>query len=168
MMRTVAKRWSVFAVLLAACGGGGVSKSGGGGGGDGAGGSRCDLAAINLGDARRVSWWQPPCRPSTPIDARIQSEEEFRALFRCGRDVPSGIDFTRDQLIVESRDLSPAGGAGEIVDDGSTVTRVGYFRSPCLGDPLPTPITIQVEYLLPAGEERQFADASCTIREVCR
>ena len=93
----------------------------------------------------------------------MASEQEFAQAFVCKGTTPSGIDFKKDQLVVDNRQLSPAGAGGAIYDDGSTVTYVSYFRNPCPGDPQPMPMPYTVTYLLPAGAQRAFAEKTCTV-----
>ncbi len=151
--------WIAVAWLLVACGGADHPKNHDGEG--------CDLAAIGLADTQPIPFWKPPdgCTRSgdTPGDAVIHSAEELAGYYSCAAGVDAGIDFATSQLVLEARDLSPAGGTGEMRGDADKVTRLAYFRSPCPGDPMPMPITIEVAYLLPAGDARPIADASCNV-----
>jgi hypothetical protein len=132
--------------------------------------SGCHPRALGLGDAKPLTHWKPPppCRVngggnSTP--AMIRSEEEFHTRFQC--QVPSGIDFARDELVVSQRSLSPGGAGFDVVDDGAKVTFVSRFRPPCEGDPHPMPMPWTVTFLLPKDAKRTFGETSCTLTREC-
>src|SRR5688500_9961053 len=120
-------------LALTACAG---TSGGRGGGGDGTmDRSACTPAKLGLGAATPVPMWKPPagCRAPTGGSGQspITSEQEFTDAFSCDTPTASGIDCTQHQLIVDQRDLSPAGVGGEAFDDGAKVTYVSHFRSPC-------------------------------------
>jgi hypothetical protein len=94
----------------------------------------------------------------------IRSEETYAQTFKCG---PSGIDFTLNELVVSTRTLSPAGEGGDIVDDGKTVTFINVFRMPCPGAPMARPMDYDIEFLLPAGSPRTFAETGCALDARC-
>ena len=154
-----------FGILMLAAGC--AAKSSGSGSGQPDGADTCDLAALGLGSARNVPAWTPPvaCKQSDGAGAAgiVRTEEGFRARFICANGASSGIDFQQNQLVVQVRTLSPAGVGGEIADDGKTVTYVSHFRRNCPDEPRPMPMGYTVMFLLPAGADRQFADASCTV-----
>ena len=128
----------------------------------------CDLAALGLGSAKAVPFWQPPagCEAiggPAPATIPVASEQEFAVQFTCAGGVTSGIDFARDQIVVQHRHLSPASAGGEVVDDGTTVTFVTHYRHNCPDDPRPMPMEYSATFLIPAGAKRAFADTYCTV-----
>lgn len=124
----------------------------------------CDLAALGLGAGHEVPAWTLPAGCTATggdLAGTVTSEKDFAARWTCTG--ASGIDFAKDQLVIESRSLSPAEVGGQVVDDGKTVTFVHHFRQTCPEDPRPMPMGTTVMYLLPAGAQRAHADASCTV-----
>jgi hypothetical protein len=102
------------------------------------------------------------------MPAIVRSESELAAVISCAVPAPSGIDFTRNKLVVVTRMLSPAGMGTDVLDDGTTVTFVARERRPCPNDPLPMPISYTIAFLLPADAPRAFADRSCAVDTPCR
>jgi hypothetical protein len=131
--------------------------------------SGCNLASIGLAAARPTPTFQIPagCTPGSAGDASpIRNEDAFHATFHCT--APSGIDFTKSELHVVMRALSPAGVGMQVVDDGTTVTLVALYRDPCPNEPPPMPMQVPVAYLLPAGAVRAVAaDRSCKVASSC-
>lgn len=131
----------------------------------------CAPAQLGLGAARQLQPWAAPAectaRNGGPAPTAITSEQAFAERFTCPAGAKSGVDFTKQQLMVADRTLSPAGAGTTIVDDGTTVTFIQRERSPCPGDPLPMPIGYTLGFVLPAGAERKFADRSCTLPPSC-
>jgi hypothetical protein len=132
--------------------------------------SGCNLASIGLGAARPAPAFDIPsgCSPRPGLDASpIRSEEAFHAALQCT--APSGVDFTRFELHVVMRTLSPAGLGTQVVDDGTTVTLVSLYRDPCPNEPPPMPMQVPVAYLLPAGAGavRTAAERSCKVAWSC-
>lgn len=133
----------------------------------------CDPATLGLGAAKPVAPWAAPAgctatSSATPGPATIRSDAEFAARFRCPAGTASGIDFATHQLMVEDRDLSPAGAGTSVVDDGAKVTSINRFRSPCPGDPQPMPMPYTLAYLLPRDAKRVFAETTCTLSSTCK
>jgi hypothetical protein len=134
----------------------------------------CSPQKIGLSAAKIVSLWKIPesCHassapgPSPPI--ALHSEVEFKRAFTCTADVPSGVDFTVDDLLVLSRMLSPAGVGESIADDGKTTTIISLSRSPCPSDYPPMPVSHTVAYLMPANSVRVYAEAQCTFPPDCK
>jgi hypothetical protein len=127
----------------------------------------CDLAALGLGAAHVVPAWTLPagCKLADGADSEgvVHSDKEFAARFSCPAGSTAGIDFAAQELVMESRQMSPAGVGGEVVDDGKTVTYLDHMRATCPDDPRPMPMSYPVMYLLPAGAERKHAEASCNV-----
>lgn len=133
----------------------------------------CAPATLGLADATVIPSWRPPpgCTytggGADGTRVLVTSDAELAQHFTCAEGAASGLDFAASQLVVETRSLSPAGVGGEVVDDGRTVTYISRFRSPCPDDPMPYPMNVSVFYLLPAGQSREFAEASCTLPPDC-
>lgn len=130
----------------------------------------CSPLVLGLGEARPVTPWAAPAEcaaKSGPGPSTIRSEGEFRERFSCPTDTRSGIDFTKQQLVVDDRTLSPASTGISIVDDGVRVTFISRFRSPCPDDPRPMPLPYTLAFLQPKGAARSYGDASCTLPRTC-
>jgi hypothetical protein len=160
------RRVLLSVILAAGCGGHG--STGGGGGTSALPPRHCDLATLGLGAAHVVPMYEPPAACSRPGNSGardpIRSEAQFRAAFTCPPGVGSGIDFDRDQLMVQQQMMSPMGVGGEVVDDGKTVSYVPHERIPCAGEPHLEPMDVEVMYLLPAGSEREYQRVGgCTV-----
>ena len=137
-------------------------------------GGACSPAKLNLGPSAHVvpSFRLPDgCQPTstggnTPPNA-LRSEEEFARAFVCPPGRASGVDFSRADLLVSARMLSPAQTGVEVVDDGKKTTLVSLIRSPCPSDYPPMPISYTVAFLLPHAAERTFAEAACSFPPDC-
>jgi hypothetical protein len=124
----------------------------------------CTAKAIGLGSAIDVTWAVPPgCHPSPGIV--IHSDAELHATC-LGSGAP--IDFTKQELRVEERTLSPATVGYLVFDDGKMLTFVAQGMAPCPGAPPPYPAPIAVVYRLPAGATRGSAEATCAVPNDCR
>ncbi|MDB5213269.1 MAG: hypothetical protein JWO86_1196 [Myxococcaceae bacterium] len=120
--------------------------------------------AEGLGTATLVKPWQPPtachwrglAHGATTI---IHSEAD---LIAGALDCPaSGVDFAKSSLVVTGRALSPATVGIDVYDDGKKVTFVSRQRDSCPNEVPPMPITVPLAFLVPAGETRTFAEATC-------
>jgi hypothetical protein len=131
----------------------------------------CSPLVLGLGEARPVAPWAAPpectAKSGPPGATTIRSEAEFRKRFSCPSGTRSGLDFTKQQLVVDDRDLSPASAGISIVDNGLRVTFISRMRTPCPDDPQPMPIPYTVAVVQPAGTSRSYADASCTLPRTC-
>jgi len=131
----------------------------------------CSPLVLGLGEARPVAPWAAPAecaaKSGPPGPATIRSEAEFRGRFSCPSGIASGIDFTKQELVVADRELSPASAGISIVDDGLRVTFIARFRSACPDDPRPMPIPYTLAFLQPKGAARSYGDASCTLPKSC-
>ncbi|MBC8071949.1 MAG: hypothetical protein IAG13_26715 [Deltaproteobacteria bacterium] len=131
----------------------------------------CSPLVLGLGEARPVAPWAAPAEcsaksgPAGP--GTIRNEAEFRRRFSCPSGTRSGVDFTKQQLVVEDRMLSPAGAGVSIVDDGLRVTFISRMRSPCPDDPQAMPVPYTMAFVLPAGASRSYGNASCTLPRTC-
>jgi hypothetical protein len=119
-----------------------------------------------------VPAWRPPEGCERANDAgqtvTVRSEEQLRAIYVCPAGAVSGIDFAANHLVLADRMLSPAQIGSDIYDDGTTITFVSRQRTSCPDDPQPIPTPYTVAFLLPAGAERAYAEASCTVRQACK
>jgi hypothetical protein len=79
----------------------------------------------------------------------------------------SGVDFAKNNVVVSGRSLSPATVGIDVYDDGKKLTFVSRQRGSCPNEYPPTPITIPLALLIPAGETRTFADAMCKQEYKC-
>jgi len=126
----------------------------------------------SLAAARPVPAWRPPEGCERANDAgqtvTVRSEEQLRAIYVCPAGAVSGIDFAANHLVLADRMLSPAQIGSDIYDDGTTITFVSRQRTSCPDDPQPIPTPYTVAFLLPAGAERAYAEASCTVRQACK
>ncbi len=133
--------------------------------------SACAPDRVGLAAARPVPMWRPPegCTRANHAGQTfpVRSEEELRAQYTCPDGVPVAIDFSRDQLVLADGMLSPAQVGTDLYDDGTTITFVSRQRTNCPDDPRPMPTPFTVAFLLPAGAERVYAAASCTVRRGC-
>ncbi|HWB81544.1 MAG TPA: hypothetical protein VG755_41570 [Nannocystaceae bacterium] len=131
----------------------------------------CAPSQLGLGAARQLPPWAAPTGCTAKSGANeptaVTSEAEFAARFECPKGTTSGLDFTKQQLMVQDKMLSPAGAGTTIVDDGSKVTFIERDRSPCPGDPQPMPMGYTLGFVLPAGAERSYATRSCTLPPKC-
>ncbi len=130
----------------------------------------CSASALGLGDAKPVAVFRAPeqCKPngSGNTPEAIRDEATFRERFACT--AASGVDFTKHDLMVVDRTLSPAGAGNAIVDDGTKVTFVAKFRGPCPGDPQPMPMPFSLAFLLPANATRTYGEVGCALPASCR
>jgi hypothetical protein len=134
----------------------------------------CMPQKLGLTGAKVVPLWKAPigCQPvgagglnpPTPI----HDEAEFKQAFSCSPDVPSGIDFGQNELLVSAGMLSPAGVGARVVDDGKTTTIISLFRSPCPSDYPPMPVPFTLAYLMPVKSARTYAESSCTFPPDCK
>lgn len=131
----------------------------------------CAPAQLGLAAARTLQPWAAPTGCTAKSGANeptaVTSEAEFAARFECPKGTTSGLDFTKQQLMVQDKMLSPAGAGTTIVDDGAKVTFIERDRSPCPGDPQPMPMSYTLGFVLPAGAERSYATRSCTLPPKC-
>jgi hypothetical protein len=131
----------------------------------------CAPSQLGLGAARQLAPWAAPegctAKSGATEPTAVKSEAEFTARFGCPKGTKSGLDFTKQQLMVQDRTLSPAGAGTTIVDDGTKVTFIERDRSPCPGDPQPMPMNYTLGFVLPAGAERTYATRSCTLPPKC-
>jgi hypothetical protein len=127
--------------------------------------------ADGLGAARLVTSWKPPetchwrglAHGATTI---MRSETD---LVAGALDCPaSGVDFTKSNVVVAGRSLSPATVGVDVYDDGKTVTFVSRQRDACPNEAPPMPITVPIAFLIPAGEGRTFGEAMCRQPWKCR
>ena len=133
-------------------------------------GDPCSPAALGLGSAKRADSYALPtgCQVNDGADVTVVRDETAFALrVTCTAGVGSGIDWTRHALGITARTLSPGGGGYAPFDDGTKVTLVASFRPNCENDPLPMPMQVPVAFLLPAGSERTFGAATCTLARTC-
>lgn len=170
-------RASLIVVALLAVGCGGCGKTAGGSGADGStttagkstvDQSECAPARLGLPNAKPVTLWKRPesCAPKGGSGTHtVKSEAELAAHFDCKG--PSGIDFTQSSLVVSHRMMSPAFAGNDVLDDGAKVTVVNKFRSSCPNEPPPMPAPYTLLFLLPAGGERTFGEATCKVAYTC-
>jgi len=120
--------------------------------------------ADGLGAAKLVKTWKPPedchwrglAHGATTI---VRSEAH---LIAGALDCPaSGIDFTKDSIVVAGHTLSPATVGIDVYDDGQKITFVSRQRDSCPKEYPPMPITVPIAFLIPAGESRTFDEATC-------
>ncbi|MDP2308279.1 MAG: hypothetical protein Q8P18_19830 [Pseudomonadota bacterium] len=134
--------------------------------------SECAPDRVGLSGARVVPLWSPPegCTRANAVGQTdtVRSEEELRARYTCPPGVAFGIDFSRDQLVLADRVLSPAQAGSDVYDDGARITFVNRQRANCPDDPRPMPTPYTLAFLLPTGAERTHAEVSCTVRRACR
>lgn len=97
----------------------------------------------------------------------IASAEELATVLTCQGNARPDIDFTTHDLVLSSFSMSPAHGGSDVYDDGTTVTFVTYFRSPCPDDPRPMPMPGVHAFVLPKGATRQYTESSCTLPDDC-
>lgn len=132
----------------------------------------CSPSMLGLSTARTLKPWAAPegctARGGSGGLETIADEAAFRKRFSCPAGTNSGIDFAKLQLMVENRELSPAGMGTFIADDGATVTFIERMRSPCPGDPHPMPMGYTLGFLLPRGADRKYATRNCTMPPQCR
>lgn len=162
-MRTIALPW----LLVLACAGS-ASRTPPDEADDARGG--CRLEALGLAGGREVEIWQAPtgCTITPPqpgAPTTIRNAGELAAHVTCTGD--PGLDFTRHDLVLVRRTLSPAGVGTMVVDDGTTVTLVAQSQPNCEGDPMPMPMDVPLAFLLPAGSTRAWAEATCTRARRC-
>lgn len=138
----------------------------------------CGAKALHLEPAKPAERWQIPIgcvrasgeprEPREPRGPRLQSEAEFKAAFTCPAGLGSGVDWSKQQLVVTTQTLSPAGVGWSILDDGRALTIVSKFRKNCPGDPMPMPMSVPVVVAIPAGGPmRDLESATCTIDAAC-
>jgi hypothetical protein len=135
----------------------------------------CGAKALHLEAAKPAERWQIPigCMrasgvPLEPRGTRVQSEAEFKAAFTCPAGLGSGVDWSKQQLVITTQTLSPAGVGWSVFDDGRAITIVSKFRKNCPGDPMPMPMSVPVVVAIPAGgPARSLASATCTIDAAC-
>ena len=127
--------------------------------------ARCK--ADGLGAAKLVTTWKPPeschwkglAHGATTI---MRSEADLVAgALDCPESSSSGIDFTKDNVVVTGRALSPATVGVDVYDDGQKVTFVSRQRDACPNEYPPMPITVPIAFLVPAGATRTFGEAMC-------
>lgn len=129
----------------------------------------CGAKALRLEPAKIADRWQIPigCLRAQG-GPRVQSEAEFKAAFTCPQGVSSGVDWSKQQLVVTTQSLSPAGVGWSVFDDGRALTIVSKFRKNCPGDPMPMPMSVPVVSAIPAGEPmRELESATCTVESSC-
>lgn len=120
--------------------------------------------ADGLGAARLVTAWKPPegCHWRGLAHGATVIMHNEADLVAGALDCPaSGVDFTKNDVVVAGRALSPATVGVDVYDDGKKVTFVSRQRGPCPKEYPPMPITIAVAFLIPAGETRTFDEATC-------
>jgi hypothetical protein len=131
----------------------------------------CAPSQLGLGAARQLTPWAAPtgctAKSGATEPTAVKSEAEFAKRFECPKGTTSGLDFAKQQLMVQDRTLSPAGAGTTIVDDGAKVTFIERDRSPCPGDPQPMPMSYTLGFILPADAERTYATRSCTLPPKC-
>lgn len=98
----------------------------------------------------------------------VRSTLELQQLLSCPADNPASVDLAHNALLISARTLSPAGMGTSVYDDGEVLTFVSRSRTTCPEDPLPMPMNVTLAVLLPAGAERTFKEASCTVVSRCR
>jgi len=127
--------------------------------------SRCK--ADGLGTAKLVTTWKPPeachwkglAHGATTI---MRSEADLVAgALDCPESASSGIDFTKNNVVVTGRALSPATVGVDVYDDGQKITFVSRQRDSCPNEAPPMPITVPIAFLVPAGASRTFGEAMC-------
>ena len=132
---------------------------------NGAEAARCK--ADGLGAAKLVTTWKPPeachwkglAHGATTI---MRNEADLVAgALDCPEGASSGIDFTKSNVVVTGRALSPATVGVDVYDDGEKVTFVSRQRESCPNEHPPMPITVPVAFLVPAGASRTFGEATC-------
>jgi hypothetical protein len=132
----------------------------------------CAPSQLGLGAAQQLQPWAAPqgCTAKSGANepTAITSEPGFAERFECPKGTKSGIDFGKQQLMVQDKMLSPAGAGTTIVDDGKKVTFIERQRSPCPGDPQPMPIGFTLGFVLPAGAERSYETRACTLPPSCK
>lgn len=131
----------------------------------------CAPSQLGLGAARQLKPWAAPtgctAKSGATAPTAIESDADFTEHFTCPEGTKSGIDFAKEQLVVQDRSLSPAGAGTTIVDDGTRVTFIERQRSPCPDDPQPMPMNFTLGFLLPAGAERAYDNRACTLPPQC-
>jgi hypothetical protein len=132
----------------------------------------CAPSQLGLGAARQLQPWAAPAECTAKSGGSgptaITSEQAWAERFECPKGTKSGIDFAKQQLMVDDKTLSPAGAGTTIVDDGTKITFIERQRSPCKGDPQPMPIGFTLGFLLPAGAERTYETRACTLPPSCK
>jgi len=127
--------------------------------------SRCK--ADGLGAAKLVTTWKAPeschwkglAHGATTI---MRSEADLVAgALDCPESASSGVDFTKNSVVVTGRALSPATVGVDVYDDGEKVTFVSRQRDSCPNEHPPMPITVPLAFLVPAGASRTFGEATC-------
>jgi hypothetical protein len=155
-------------VLLVAC-----SKSGSGtgtGAGTGAAASDpCGAAALGLGKATLMTPWKMPdgCELVGVGESIILRDDNDAAAHTRCTGAPLGHDFTKAALVVKQDTLSPASTGIIAYDNGTTITWVTTFRTPCPDDPQPMPVPITLVYPVEAKAGRAFDDKNCTRPTPC-
>lgn len=129
----------------------------------------CGAAALGLGQANALAPWTPPpgCSPRGHGRSILRSDAELAPRLECSAGHNHLVDFTRHALLAVDYTLSPAGAGLGALDDGHVITLVSRQRNPCPGGPMPMPMNTTAWFLLPAGGERSFADATCTVESRC-
>lgn len=126
----------------------------------------CTPAALGLASATPLSIWKHGCKLHAAGSRTLaRSEQELAAVLDCG--ASSGVDFSKNAVLVEPYTLSPAGAGLDAYDDGHTVTLVGRQRPNCQGDPMPMPMQQVLAFLVPAGASREIASKTCTLSRSC-
>jgi hypothetical protein len=120
----------------------------------------------------KLTAWKPPAectlKGGTQSPRSISNDADARAHLEC-KDPKAklGVDFAKQQLIVTSRSLSPAGVGFDVYDDGKKITVVSRQRNPCKNDPRPMPGPNTTMIFQTTGGARVFADAACTVESKC-
>ena len=118
-----------------------------------------------LGAAKLVTTWKAPeaCHWKGLAHGATTIMRNEADLIAGALDCPasSGVDFTKNHVVVTGRALSPATVGVDVYDDGQKVTFVSRQRDSCPNEYPPMPITVPLAFLIPADETRTFGEAMC-------